>query len=283
MRNEPGPHEVLDYLVVGHVTKDLTPTGPVLGGTTVYAGLTAVMLGMRTRVVTSTDPKWDLAPLSELEVFSLPSIATTTFENAYEAGQRSQILHAQALPIELDAVPKAWRSAGIVHLAPVAHEVDPTIMNGLSCKLLGITPQGWMREWDRRGQVRSCIWNDETSLLQSATATVFSLEDVGGNEDIIKDMAGRSRLLVITKARQGARVYWRGERRDFTAPSVEEIDSTGSGDIFATCFFFWLHQTNDPWKAARFANQLAAASVTRRGLASVPKTEEIDKALRFSI
>jgi hypothetical protein len=280
MRNDPGPHEAPDYLVVGHVTKDLTPSGPVLGGTAVYAGLTAFMLGMRTRVVTSADPDLDLDPLSELETITLPSDTSTTFENTYEAGKRLQILHAQAPPIGLDAVPEAWRSTDILHLAPVAREVDPTMVDGLSFTLLGITAQGWMRAWDRGGRIRSCIWNDETSLLQSAGATVISIEDVAGDEGIIKDMAQRSRLLAVTTARHGSRVYWRGERRDFAAPVVDEIDSTGSGDIFAACFFFRLHQTGNPWEAARVANRLAAASVTRFGLESVPTAEEIETALR---
>ena len=74
-------------------------------------------------------------------------------------------------------------------------------------------------------------------------------------------------------------MYWRGQRRDFKAPLVEEIESTGSGDIFAACFFIRLFQTRDPWEAARFANQLAAASVTRIGLSSVPMAEEIETAL----
>ena len=280
MRNEPGPHGAPDYLVVGHVTKDLTPSGPVLGGTAVYAGLTAFMLGMRTYVVTSAGPDMDLDALSELEVSKLPSDISTTFENIYTAGKRSQILHAQAPSIGLNAIPEAWRSTDILHLAPVAREVDPTMVDGLSFKFLGITAQGWMRAWDRRGHIRTCIWNDGTSLLQSAGATVISIEDVAGDEDIIKGMAQRSRLLVVTTARHGSRVYWRGERRDFTTPEVDEIDSTGSGDIFAACFFFHLHQAGNPWEAAHFANRLAATSVTRYGLESVPTAEEIETALR---
>ena len=35
------PLEPLDYLVVGHVARDLTPQGPQLGGTVAYAALTA--------------------------------------------------------------------------------------------------------------------------------------------------------------------------------------------------------------------------------------------------
>jgi sugar/nucleoside kinase (ribokinase family) len=60
---------------------------------------------------------------------------------------------------------------------------------------------------------------------------------------------------------------------------VAEIDPTGSGDIFAAGFLVRLHQTKDPWEAARFANVLASASVTRRGIASTPLPDEIQSAL----
>ncbi len=279
MTSNAGLNGALDYLIVGHVTKDLTPEGPVLGGTAAYAGLTASALGMRTCVATSSGPELDLNPLSDLSVFSLPADASTVFENTYESGQRHQTVHSCALPISADDIPESWRSATIIHLAPVAQEVDPLMVDALKYSFLGVTPQGWMRAWDESGKVESRAWNDEASLLQSAEATVLSLEDVGGDESTIASMAGRSRVLAITEAADGARVYWRGQRRDFEAVAVEEIDSTGSGDIFAACFFIRLYQTRDPWEAARFANELAAVSVTRSGLASVPTVEEIEAAL----
>ena len=279
MMSNAGPPGAPDYLVVGHVTIDLTPSGPVLGGTAAYAGLTASALGMQTCVATSAGPELDLNPLSRLSVSSLPASASTVFENTYDSGQRRQTIHSVARTITADGIPEAWRSAGIIHLAPVAQEVDPLVADALSYSLLGITPQGWMRAWDNEGKVESRTWNDEASLLQSAEATVLSLDDIDGNESAIASMASRSRLLVITEAAKGARVYWRGQRRDFKTPKVRQIDSTGSGDIFAACFFIRFSQTRDPWEAARFANQLAAVSVTRIGLASVPMAEEIETAL----
>jgi sugar/nucleoside kinase (ribokinase family) len=63
--------------------------------------------------------------------------------------------------------------------------------------------------------------------------------------------------------------------RHFSAPQVEECNDTGAGDIFATAFFYRHFQTKNPWEAARFATQLAAISVTRTGLDSVPTVDEI--------
>jgi sugar/nucleoside kinase (ribokinase family) len=221
----------------------------------------------------------NLRPLSNLNIATLPSDKSTVFENTYQSGQRRQRLHSRAQTISAMEIPLAWRNAGIVHLGPVAQEIDPHMIDELSFSFLGITPQGWMREWDQDGRVEFRPWNDPASLLQSAEATVLSIEDVGGDGNIIDEMAKRCRVLVVTDGPRGARVYWRGQRRDFEAPQVEEIDSTGSGDIFAACFFYRLQQTRDPWEAARFANYLAATSVTRTGLDSVPESEEIQAAL----
>ena len=67
--------------------------------------------------------------------------------------------------------------------------------------------------------------------------------------------------------------------RRFKPPQVAEIDTVGSGDIFAAAFFVRLYTTRDPWEAARFATQLAAFSVTRQGMNSIPTIDEIESCL----
>jgi sugar/nucleoside kinase (ribokinase family) len=85
-------------------------------------------------------------------------------------------------------------------------------------------------------------------------------------------------VFVVTESYFGARVYWHGDVRHFNAPSVIEKDATGAGDIFAASFFIRFFKTKNPWEAARFANQIASYSVTRSGLDSIPKREEIKLA-----
>jgi sugar/nucleoside kinase (ribokinase family) len=53
------------------------------------------------------------------------------------------------------------------------------------------------------------------------------------------------------------------------------VDPTGAGDVFAAAFFINLFETNDAWASARFANQVAALSITRIGLAGIPTAEEV--------
>jgi len=62
-------------------------------------------------------------------------------------------------------------------------------------------------------------------------------------------------------------VFHRGEMRNVPVTPVQEADPTGAGDIFAAAFLTRLYRNNcDPWEAARFANNIAAATVRSIGL-----------------
>jgi sugar/nucleoside kinase (ribokinase family) len=273
------PLEPVDYLVVGHVAHDLAPAGPRLGGTATYSALTAHALGMRVGVVTASGPETSLEALRDILVISAPSLQSTTFENIYTDNGRRQILHHQATPLSLDSVPDVWRRTTLIHLGPVAQEVDPVLPSSFSPSLLGLTPQGWMRAWDETGQVRRIEWESAKQALGRAGAVVISIDDVGGDEETIEFMVAHTRVLAVTEGAAGSRLYWHGDQRRFRAPKMHESDATGAGDIFAAAFFTRLLTTQDPWEAARFATQLSAHSVTREGLEGIPTPEEIQACM----
>jgi len=275
------PMEPVDYLVIGHVTEDVTPAGPRLGGTAAFSALTARALGLRVGVVTAANEEraQDLAPLREgVQIVNIPSEHTTTFENIHTSARRVQILHHQAGIISVESVPEAWRKATIVHLGPVAQEINPQAAGHFSGSVLGITPQGWMRTWDSAGRVSACKWESAEALLPQAGAVVISREDVGGDEELIESMAHQTRILAVTEGVAGSVLYWNGDRRRFRAPEVTEVDSTGAGDIYAAALFVRLYATRDPWEAARFATRLAACSVTRTGLSGIPTRKEVEES-----
>jgi sugar/nucleoside kinase (ribokinase family) len=115
-------------------------------------------------------------------------------------------------------------------------------------------------------------------VLENSSVAVLSIEDINGDENRIEEMLRSIRVLAVTEGAEGARIYWNGDVRRFTPPRVTEVDSTGAGDIFAACFFSRYNLTRDPWEAGRFAVQLAAYSVTRRGMDSIPTASEINSA-----
>lgn len=271
--------EPIDYLIIGHITQDITPAGPIPGGTASYAALTAHSLGWRVGIVTSFAPGISLDLFKGIQIASLPAENSTTFENITTPEGRIQYLYHTAATLNLSIIPETWRTAPIVHLGPVAQEIEPTLVRFFPNALVGLTPQGWLRRWDSKKRVYPAEWPESTYVLQQAGAAVISLEDVQGNEDRIEEMASSIHILVVTEGAAGARVYWNGDMRHFSPPHVREVDPTGAGDIFATAFFTRLYTTRDPWEAARFANQLASISVTRRGLLGVPTPEEVETHL----
>lgn len=272
----------IDYLVVGHITQDLTPGGPRLGGTATYAALTARALGLRVGLVTAASPDTPAAALAGLPARRWPSEHTTTFENIYHGNARAQYLRAAAAPIASNAIPQEWRRAPIVHLAPVAREIDPAMAGQFPESFVGLTLQGWLREWDGEGRVRRADWPEAATALRAASTAVLSIVDVNGDRELIGRWAKAARRLVVTEGADGATVYSAGATRRFPAPTVEVVDPTGAGDIFAAAFFVRLNETGDAWQAARFAIALASASVTREALDGIPTEAEVVAARNLS-
>jgi sugar/nucleoside kinase (ribokinase family) len=277
------PFAEIDYLLVGHISRDLVasgdgPAGYAPGGTVTYAGRTAQALGCRVAVVTSAGPDLDPAALLPgLAVHNLPAAASTTMENRYSTLGRTQTLHGLARSLTGASVPGAWRRAPIVHLCPIVHEVEPGMIALFSNSLVGLTPQGWYRSWDDQGRVGRRAWPEAESVLPLAAAVILSEEDLPGSEEL--DRVRRlARLTVLTRHDRGCTVYCRDEARHFPAPTVREVNPTGAGDVFAAAYLTRLHQTRgNPWQAAEFANRVAAASVTGGSLDE--KVEAIKEVL----
>ncbi len=270
----------IDYLAIGHISKDLTPGGFRAGGTVTFAALTAQALGLRVGVVTSL-PDGDavlLAPLRDLPVVCRPAAAATTFENTYTGAGRQQVLLARAETLTLDDIPAGWRTAPIVHLAPVAQEVEPGLAAHFGGACLCVTPQGWMRRWDGKGRVAYQPWESAGDVLPYARAVVISIEDVRGDEDAARVVASRAQVGVVTRGAGGCTVFLDGEPHHVPAPPVEEVDPTGAGDVFATAFFIELCATGEALRAARFATLLASDSVSRSGLDGIPTADIIRRA-----
>lgn len=278
MTNQPTLARPLDYLVVGHLTADLVDDGQRLGGTAAFSGLTAKALGLNAGIVTSFAENLNTTLLEPLWVKNKPSAHTTTFRNVSDGVHRTQFLYHIAEEITQNDLPTLDPPPTILHLGPVANEVDPDILNSYPKSLKCLTPQGWLRERDQQDRVKHRIWTQAEDTLSQADVAVISVDDVQRDEGCIAKMASAIPVLVVTENYKGARVYWHNDARFINAPEVKYLDDTGAGDIFATSFFYRYLFTKDPWEAGRFAVMLASWSVTRARLNSIPQPEEIEKA-----
>ena len=269
----------IDYLLIGHLTQDVTPAGTMLGGTALYASVTAQRLGQRVGLVTRAPARLEAeirAALPDVALHILPTEQATTFENRYLGNDRQQFLRHVAEPLSLTDVPEEWRHAPVVHLAPIAQEVDPALAAQLAHSLVCVTPQGWLRAWDESGEVRPVISSAIRQALEAVDVMVFSAEDVGHDPEAMRELISAVPLAVVTQAGEGAVIYREETVRPMPARPAEVVDPTGAGDVFAAAFFTWLRETGNPLEAAAFANAVASFSIEAVGPAGIPAREAVE-------
>jgi hypothetical protein len=211
-----------DYLLIGHITADLQANGEVvLGGTALYSALTAARLGARVAVLTRGVFGQEVAGMNvpslapyadEIDIIVQDADVPTTFVNEYMANRRVQTIRHWAGPIDLRGLPPHWRNARIVHLGPVADEIDPRQATGMTTGFLGVTPQGWMRDWPREtgGRVKLIPLRLPGELMTRLDCAIVSDEEISYAREVIQRV-GERRLSVITLDEEGARVIAGGQ------------------------------------------------------------------------
>jgi len=271
-----------DLVLIGHLTADITADGRVAGGTVSYAARTATAFGLNVGVLTSAAPDESLlnaiSPYASLHV--LPSEQTTTFENIYSQEGRVQYVRGVAAPLHAQDVPEAWLNAPFVHIAPIANEVQWDVAARFPHATVMLTLQGWLRRWNDTGLVRFKPWHD-TRVLKHIDVVVFSEEDIAEAPEIEALYAASVKHVLVTRAERGGTYYHCGKPMTFSTPSVELVNPTGAGDVFAASLLASLRAFDGDYGAAiQVAARLAALSVTRSGLYGAPTPDEAATAIR---
>jgi sugar/nucleoside kinase (ribokinase family) len=92
----------------------------------------------------------------------------------------------------------------------------------------------------------------------------------------------RRRNAIVRTGAGGCVIATADEVRTVPGFPVEVVDTNGAGDAHTGAFIAGLAAGLSPTKAARRANAAAAIAVTRRGPASAPTIEEVQKLLKES-
>ncbi|MCD6290964.1 MAG: ribokinase [Anaerolineae bacterium] len=267
----------MDFLAIGHITKDLHPDGFTLGGTATYAALTAQRMGRKATILTRADPSIIRNGLYHgIDLHIRPSSRTTTFRNVYNDGHRIQFISEVADPITVEDIPSHWLAPKIVLLGPIAQEVDPRLAAAFSNSLVGVVPQGWLRSCDESGRVYPKPWENAQTVLRAARVLVLSEEDLGGDRSPLDMYIRHTEIVVLTESARGCTVYWRGRAYKIPPRPAKEVDPTGAGDVFTAAFLIRLDETGDPLAAARFANVVASFSVEAPGVTGIPTRQMVE-------
>jgi sugar/nucleoside kinase (ribokinase family) len=161
----------------------------------------------------------------------------------------------------------------------VAREIDTHQVLSLSPEFLGMTPQGWMREWpmERGGRVRHVQLRLPPQLLARTDAVVVSDEEIFQARSVVQSV-GRQRLSVVTLGPNGCQLTYGGIKAELPGYPVKTVDLTGAGDVFAASFFLRAADRRvSPVAAGRFANLVAALSLRGIGPDAIPPMAEIEE------
>ena len=285
-------HEAPEYLAVGHIAVDLLPDGtPILGGTALYSALTAARFGLRTAVLTRGNfTKHGDAIANalshfaeEVEIILQSSQQPTVFTNTNVAGRRAQTIHSWAGRIDLTGIPAHWRSADIIHIAPVAQEIEPRQTGRLNPTFLGVTPQGWMRRWppSQHGPVTLGPLRLPSEVLSRVDAMVLNAEEQSLARDQIEAVSSRG-LVAITRGPLPAQILDRGRLIEVPSIQTRAVDDAGAGDVFASTLFILRAEQEPTIAAGRMAAIAAGLRIQRHGPEAVPTREAVEDYLALN-
>jgi len=245
-------------VTVGHFALDtiLSPkiTRPrvVLGGPPTYVSVAAAKMGARVSVISKVGDdfsneylKWlqnNGVDLSELK--RIPKASTTHYVLEYKNWKRQLRLEARAPPISANDIPKSLQSA-VVHVAPIANEISRDAVTKLrkSARVLSLDPQGFVRSFDRKGNVSLKPWRDsevlaQTDIFKSAT---YEIQAITGTRDLksamkkIGDYAPK--IVIVTRGLKGSMLLF--DKQFYNVPACKSelvVDPTGAGDAFIGAF-----------------------------------------------
>jgi sugar/nucleoside kinase (ribokinase family) len=204
---------------------------------------------------------------------------STVFENRYTPQGRTQRLHAQAPPVDLQIIPSAWHAASIVHLGPIMQDVPLEALARFPDALVGVTPQGWLRTVRGDKIVALEPWRLLDLPWRHEQVVVLSEEDVEHDEALVQQLSQQLDIVVLTRAERGATVWHRSAPTHVSAFSANAVDPTGAGDVFAAAFLAALHKGQPPIDATRWACAVAAFAIERPGITTLPQDDQIRQRL----
>ena len=178
---------------------------------------------------------------------------STRFALNYDRSWERKLRSVRRAPsILVGDVPEGFRSRA-VHVGPIAGEVSADVVLRLHrlCKVLSLDPQGFVRSFDKRGNVSLKKWNaaDVLSKVTVFKSTVKELGAVTGKSDLreaVREIAGCGvRVVIVTRGLMGSTLYCDGEVHEIPAYESRVVDPTGAGDLFVGGFLAEYLTTKD--------------------------------------
>lgn len=132
------------------------------------------------------------------------------------------------------------------------------------------------------------VWDPILSASNIVFPTVEETMVLTGKrslEEACKEILRRGpEIVAVKQGKEGSTVFTSNEKIRVPAFEVEEVDPTGAGDSYCAGFIAAILRGLDVKEAGRFANAVAALSVTKKGpMEGAPTIEEVNQLIGSSI
>ncbi len=136
----------------------------------------------------------------------------------------------------------------------------------------------WKKEEPKEHLLKTLKYTDIFKVSQSEAEYLTGEKNENAYHELLN--LGPS-IVTITKGEKGCRILTKEE--DITVPGfkVQVVDTTGAGDAFVAGFIYGIINHMPLYESGRFANAVAALSVTKMGAMSALPTKKEVAALIF--
>jgi sugar/nucleoside kinase (ribokinase family) len=293
-----------DVAVVGHFAIDTirlpSRSAPfvVLGGSVTYVSFVARILDGTVSIISKVGgdfPKAYMWLLREegVDLSSVTRLAnelTTRFELEYnkDLSNRTLKLTNKAAPIKMSDLPR-YLQAKTIHVAPIAGEISYKVVEHLKncAEVLSLDPQGFMRNFDKKGNVTSrsqidkrlfSLVNIYKSSLEEITA-LTGISDLNSAIKAIHDFGVKT--VIVTLGAKGAVLSV--EKTLYNIPACNSrafVDPTGAGDAFIGGFLTEYIRQKDSFWCACVGSAAASLVIEAIGPTFFGEKEEIYQRAR---
>jgi len=260
---------VFDLVTVGHFAIDYihlpttVPPKPTLGGSPTYVSVAAARLGAKVSVVSKVGEefsnnyvKWlennqvDLSGLKQVK-----GASTTQFVIKYQKNWKRRLqLKARAPLLSVDDLPDSMQAKS-VHIAPIANEVPPKLVSKLreTTSVLSLDPQGFVRSFDRKGNVSLKRWKgkgvlERVDVYKSSLNEILAATEKSKLEHAMRKIIDYGvKIVIVTRGMRGSTLFFDNAVYNIPACASKVVaDPTGAGDAFIGAFLAEYVRGKDP-------------------------------------
>ena len=273
-------NESFDLVIIGNMTKDYLNTCSdfQLGGPSLYAGIAASKLGLKTLIIsnhTINKNYFDKFPL--LNILSLSVNSDTKFVINYINNQRKLVLKNKASNIILNLDNKI--KTKMLMLAPVLDEFELSIKDYFEYDLSSLCIQGFLRKNVNREMIeliegKYCLNHQGINIINCSSEEISKL----CNENLFSNFV---EYISVTYGRDGSTLIdkYNNVTKYKNYNSKLLTDPTGAGDVFALYMLVFYYRTNNINYAVEIANCAASFVVEGFGISSIPDLNSVEKRL----